>query len=70
MFWYQQKGLATRNTHVQYKSPVSSSGSKVMAEDKVFTDRMNRQKRVISYLSTKLCLRGFNNEVAHLLDFP
>ena len=35
MFWYQQKGLATRNTHVQYKSPVSSSGSKVMAEDKV-----------------------------------
>ena len=33
--WYQKKGLATRNTHVQYESP-TTSGKKVMAKVKVF----------------------------------
>ena len=35
-FYYQQKGLATRNTHVKYESPVSF-GSKVMAKVKFFS---------------------------------
>ena len=33
--WYYVKGLATRNTHVQYESPITS-GKKVMATVKVF----------------------------------
>ena len=33
--WYQVKGLVTRNTHVQYASPITS-GLKVMAKAKVF----------------------------------
>ena len=33
--WYQEKGLVTRNTHVQYESPITS-GKKVMAKVKVF----------------------------------
>ena len=33
--WYHVKGLATRNTHVQYESPITS-GKKVMAKVKVF----------------------------------
>ena len=32
---YHVKGLVTRNTHVQYESPISS-GKKVMAKVKVF----------------------------------
>ena len=35
-FWYQQKGLATSNTHVQYESPISL-GSKVMTKVKFFS---------------------------------
>ena len=34
-FCFQQKGLATRNTHVKYESPISI-GSKVMAKVKFF----------------------------------
>ena len=34
-FWFQQKGLATTNTHVKYDSPISF-GSKVMAKVKFF----------------------------------
>ena len=34
-YWYYLKGLVTRNTHVQYKSPITS-GKKVMAKVKVF----------------------------------
>ena len=34
-FYFQQKGLATRNTHVKYESPISF-GSKVMAKVKFF----------------------------------
>ena len=34
------KGLVTRNTHVQYESPVSS-GKKVMAKLKVFVHTSN-----------------------------
>ena len=33
--WYHVKGLVTRNTHVQYQSPISSV-KKVMAKVKVF----------------------------------
>ena len=33
--WYHVKGLVTRNTHVQYESPITS-GKKVMAKVKVF----------------------------------
>ena len=33
--WYQVKGLVTRNTHVQYESPITS-GLKVMAKVQVF----------------------------------
>ena len=33
--WYHVKGLVTRNTHVQYESPISS-GLKVMVKVKVF----------------------------------
>ena len=33
--WYHVKGLVTRNTHVQYESPISS-GFKVMAKAKDF----------------------------------
>ena len=34
--WYHVKGLVTRNTHVQYESPISS-GFKVMSQVKVFS---------------------------------
>ena len=34
-FWYRQKGLATRNIHAQYESPISF-GSKVNAKVKFF----------------------------------
>ena len=33
--WYHVKGLVTRNTHVQFESPISSC-LKVMAKVKVF----------------------------------
>ena len=33
--WYNVKGLVTRNTHVQYESPITSC-RKVMAKVKVF----------------------------------
>ena len=33
--WLHVKGLVTRNTHVQYESPITSS-KKVMAKVKVF----------------------------------
>ena len=33
--WFQQEGLATRNTHVKYESPISF-GSKVVAKVKFF----------------------------------
>ena len=33
--WHHVKGLVTRNTHVQYESPISSS-KKVMAKVEVF----------------------------------
>ena len=32
--WYHVKGLVTRNTHVQYESPITS-GKEVMAKVKV-----------------------------------
>ena len=32
---YHVKGIVTRNTHVQYESPISS-GKKVMAKVRVF----------------------------------
>ena len=35
ILWYHVKGLVTRNTHVQYESPITS-GKKVMAKVKVF----------------------------------
>ena len=35
--WYHVKGLVTRNTHVQYESPISCS-YKVMAKVKVFVN--------------------------------
>ena len=35
-FWFQQKGLATRNTHVKYESP-TSFGSKVMPKVEFFS---------------------------------
>ena len=34
-FWYEQKGLITRNVHVKYESP-TTNGSKVIANVKVF----------------------------------
>ena len=34
--WYHVKGLVTKNTHVQYESPITS-GKKVMAKVKVFS---------------------------------
>ena len=37
---YHVKGLVTRNTHVQYESPISS-GKKVMAKVKVFVHASN-----------------------------
>ena len=37
---YRVKGLVTRNTHVQYESPISS-GKKVMAKVKVFIHASN-----------------------------
>ena len=39
-FWYQVKGLVTRNTNVQYESPTSSS-LKVMDKVKVFVNAAN-----------------------------
>ena len=46
--WHNVKGLATRNTHIQYES-LASSGKKVMAKVKVFskegqTSRSRSQK--------------------------
>ena len=40
--WYHVKGLVTRNTHVQYESPISS-GKKVMAKVKVFQKEVKLQ---------------------------
>ena len=40
--WYHLKGLVTRNTHVQYESPISS-GLKVMAKIKVFQKKVKLQ---------------------------
>ena len=40
--WYHVKGLATRNTHFQYKSP-TSSGLKVVTKVKVFS-KINKLK--------------------------
>ena len=36
IYWYQQKGLATRNTHMKYERPISF-GSKVMAKVNFFS---------------------------------
>ena len=33
--WYHVKGLVTRNTHVQYESPIAP-GKKLMTKAKVF----------------------------------
>ena len=41
-FWFQQKGLATTNTHVKYESPISF-GSKVMAKVKFFQKYVKSQ---------------------------
>ena len=35
--WYHLKGFVTRNTYVQYESPISL-GKKVMAKVKVFQE--------------------------------
>ena len=40
ILWYHVKGLVTRNTHMQYESPISS-GKKVMAKVKVFVHASN-----------------------------
>ena len=40
--WYHVKGLVTRNTHVQYESPISS-GKKFMAKVKVFQNEVKLQ---------------------------
>ena len=42
ILWYHVKGLATRNTHVQYESP-TTSGLKVMAKVKVFQKKVKLQ---------------------------
>ena len=34
-YWYQQKGLATRNTHVKYEIPITFA-LKIMAKVKFF----------------------------------
>ena len=39
--WYHVKGLVTRNTPVQYESPITS-GKKVMAKVKVFKGMSSR----------------------------
>ena len=41
-FWFQQEGLATRNTHVKYESPISF-GSKVVAKVKFFQKKVKSQ---------------------------
>ena len=41
--WYHVKGLVTRNTHVQYESPMISSGLKVMDKVKVFQKKVKLQ---------------------------
>ena len=41
-FWYQWKGLVTRNTHVKYESPLTYH-SKVMANVKVFADKQSNR---------------------------
>ena len=40
--WYHVKGLVTRNTYVQYESPISS-GKKVIAKGKVFQKKVKLQ---------------------------
>ena len=44
-FWFQQEGLARRNTHVKYKSPISC-GSKVVAKVKFFKSRSKVKVKV------------------------
>ena len=44
-FWFQQEGLARRNTHVKYKSPISC-GSKVVAKVKIFKSRSKVKVKV------------------------
>ena len=41
-FRYHVKGLVTRNTHVQYESPISC-GKKVMAKVKVYQKKIALQ---------------------------
>ena len=40
--WFHVKGLVTRNTYVQYESPVTA-GKKVMAKVKVFQKKVKLQ---------------------------
>ena len=42
--WYRVKGLVTRNTHVQYESPITS-GLKVMVKVKVFFSKLGQTLR-------------------------
>ena len=44
-FWYQWKGLVTRNVHMKYESP-TSSGFEAMAKVKVFKSRSNFKVKV------------------------
>ena len=41
-FWYRQKGLNTRNTHVKFESP-TCQGSKDMTKIKVFKMQVKGQ---------------------------
>ena len=43
IWWYPQKGLVTRNTHVKYECH-SSTKSKVMSKVKVFVGKQTNRK--------------------------
>ena len=58
--WYHVKGLVTRNTHVQYESPITS-GKKAMAKVKVFKSRSNFKVKVTRSKIMVLCERSSYN---------
>ena len=58
---YHVKGLVTRNTHVQYESPITS-GNKVMAKVKVFKSRSNFKVKVTRSKITVPCERSCHKE--------
>ena len=64
--WYHVKGLVTRNTHLQYESPIAS-GLKVMAKFNFFKSRSNFKVKVtiskIMVPRERICHKEYTYEI-------